>query len=73
MIVVGHDDRKKAFRVAYNFLEQHLDAVEKKEEYLELAEDLATAFSENKDNPLACRLISGVWDFLCAESKRMIG
>ncbi len=70
MIIASHDDRKKAFRVAYDFLERHIEASGSEQEYKALAEDLVKTFADCKDNPLACRLVSGVWDFICAEIGR---
>ena len=65
------DEVKKAFRVSYDFLNNHASAINTPAEYKSLAEDLCNAFAENMNNPLACRLLSGVWDFICAESKRL--
>ena len=56
---------KKAFRAAYEFMEAHAG----EDNYERLAAELSGAMATNKSNPLACRLLSGVYDFICAEAE----
>lgn len=65
------DEMKKGFRVAYDFMNDHISALETPEDYLKLADDMRNAIADNMDHPLTCRLLSGVCDFICAESKRL--
>ena len=67
--VINESDQKYAFRVAYEFLKQHNNILTKPEEYKKLADDMSNAFAQYKDNPLACRLISGVFDYIGSESE----
>lgn len=71
MDIATIDEIKKSFRVAFQFAQNHLCAMNCTDEYRQLACDLTDVFAENKDDPLACRLVSGVYDYICAESKRL--
>lgn len=61
-------DIKKSFRVAYNFMETHLGTTDLRA----FCADMRDTIAENKDDPLACRLISGIYDYICAESEKVM-
>lgn len=68
--VASEQQMKTAFRVAYNFMDAHCAVLKDLESYKAFAGDLAVAFAENKSDPLTCRLISAVFDYVCATSER---
>lgn len=71
MEIATIDDIKKSFRVAYHFMETHMGVASELGQVQALAGDLRDTLAENKDDPLACRLVSGVYDYICAESRRL--
>ena len=71
MEITTIDSIKKSFRVAYQFMETHRTIVKERGDIEQIAFDLGQAIAENKDDPLTCRLLSGVYDFICAESRRL--
>ena len=70
MDIVSEENIKKSFRVAYEFMRKHICVLETCNDYQSVVMDLKKAFAENKDDPLTCRLISGVFDYICAESEK---
>jgi len=72
-VLIREEQQNQAFRTAYDFLKDNRFSLQYPAEYELLARKLAEAFAKNRDNPLACRLLSGVFDFICATSKRLEG
>lgn len=70
MRVATEQQVKSAFRIAYNFMESHCEVLSSQDDYRKLASDMADAFASNHNDPLACRMISAVFDFICATSER---
>lgn len=70
MRVATEQQVKSAFRIAYNFMENHCEVLNSQDDYRKLASDMADAFASNHNDPLACRMISAVFDFICATSER---
>ena len=70
MRVATEQQVKSAFRIAYNFMENHGEVLNSQDDYRKLAGDMAEAFASNHNDPLACRMISAVFDFICATSER---
>ena len=52
-------------------METHLGVASEIGQIQALVGDLRDALAANKDDPLACRLVSGVYDFICAELRRL--
>jgi hypothetical protein len=52
-------------------METHRTIVKERGDIEQIAFDLGQAIAENKDDPLTCRLLSGVYDFIFAESRRL--
>ena len=67
--LISETHQKEAFRVAYNFLDKHPGDLCNNDEYKAVAADLYGAIVTNRENPLACRLLSAVYDFICATSQ----
>ena len=71
MDIATTEEIKKSFRVAYQFMETHLGVASELGQIQALVGDLRDTLAANKDDPLACRLVSGVYDYICAESRRL--
>lgn len=71
MEITTIDSIKKSFRAAYQFMETHRTVVKERVDIEQIAFDLGQAIAKNKDDPLTYRLLSGVYDFICAESRRL--
>ena len=70
MRVATEQQVKSAFRIAYNFMENHGEVLNSPDDYRKLARDMADAFALNNNDPLACKMISAVFDYICATSER---
>lgn len=71
--VATEQQMKSAFRVAYDFLEKHRGILRSADEYKSIADDMTGVFVSTEEDPLACRLVCAVYDYVCATSKREAG
>ena len=72
MSVATEVQMKKAFRTAYEFMEKHNTILLIADEFKNLATDLLDMYAENMDDPLTCRLLSAVYDYIGAESEKVL-
>lgn len=71
--LVTKEHYKQAFRVAYDFLESHNRVLAGYEDHQELLQDFMEAVKLSGLDSLTCRVLAGVYDFICAESKKLEG
>lgn len=71
--MISDNEKKVAFRIAYDAVTAHGDPEFTKEYFSGVCIEFDKLIQENKENRLLPRLLSGVYDFLTDEAKRRQG
>ena len=70
MQVLDDETRKQAFRIAYDFLDQHNTLLVEPDEFSTFTEEIRTVSLDHLDNPLVKNLLLGIWLCISEESDK---